>query len=455
MLPSSPRRWTASLALAAGAALLAPPAAQAATAAVGARSDVPTAIRSSAVSLAVRGAVTSGTRLAVGAGSVHVVSPSGDDAGPGTAARPWRTLARASQEALTPGSVLLLRRGATYAGGLTLRSSGTAARPIRVLATGPGAAPVIQGGDDCVRLVGDHLQVSGLAVRDGVWSGISIEGAGDAVTSSSASGNVVGVHVTESAENAVVSGNVLFDNRRLSPGKDGPNDDSGVNGVLVQGTGTTVSRNRISGHHAPSPDYGIEGSAIEVYGARRTTIVANSSRDNSTFVELGDSHTSDTRITRNTVTSAVGHGYFVVTRGPQDSFGPVRGTVVDHNSVAMNGTGDGGLICYAGCSPSILVARANIIVAREKPTWTDGAGMGGGGNILVNDSDPRTARSLFVDRTRDLRLVAHSPALDAAGRCAARRLGLVPEPALGASRVFCRDGNHDGVRALDVGALER
>lgn len=396
------------------------------------------------------------TGATVGAtGRTYVVAPGGNDAGSGTRTSPWRTLKRASTAPLKPGDRVLLQRGATYEGGLTIAASGTADAPILVAGTGVGAPPIVQH-DNCVRLTGSYVEVNGLDVRSCTWAGVSLEGAHETLRNSTVSGNVVGVHVTEQATDATVSRNLLTRNQRLSPGKDGTNDDSGANGVAVQGTRTLISGNTISGHYAASPDYGVDGSAVEVFGARDTRIVANSSTDNSTFVELGDRSTDDTVISRNTVTSSIGHGYFVVTRGAGDtSFGPVMGTTVDHNSVAMNGASDGGLICYGGCSPAILEASDNIIMSRTKPTWSDGQGMGGANNVLVDDSDPRTARPLFVDRTRDLRLVRASPAVDSAGSCWQRRDVMRPSTALGYGAVTCRDGNGDGLAALDIGALER
>jgi hypothetical protein len=80
------------------------------------------------------------------AGAVYV-SPSGNDADPGTLARPWRTLRHALQS-LRPGSTLIVR-GGTYSerlGGSTPVSirPGTAAAPVLVRAY-PGERPVLQG----------------------------------------------------------------------------------------------------------------------------------------------------------------------------------------------------------------------------------------------------------------------------------------------------------------------
>jgi hypothetical protein len=61
----------------------------------------------------------------------HVVGPAGDDAGPGTAERPWRTLQRAADR-VEPGDTVVVLPG-RYAG-FNLSRSGAPDRPIRFFA---------------------------------------------------------------------------------------------------------------------------------------------------------------------------------------------------------------------------------------------------------------------------------------------------------------------------------
>ena len=67
------------------------------------------------------------------AADLHV-SPSGDDSGPGSLQRPWRTLARATRADLEPGDRVLLEGGTTLSGTLALDSgdAGTAQTPVVV-----------------------------------------------------------------------------------------------------------------------------------------------------------------------------------------------------------------------------------------------------------------------------------------------------------------------------------
>jgi len=75
----------------------------------------------------------------------HVDATGGDDANPGTAALPWRSLARVNAGTFVPGDRILLRRGETWAESITPPSSGTSAAPIVFGAYGSGDRPRITG----------------------------------------------------------------------------------------------------------------------------------------------------------------------------------------------------------------------------------------------------------------------------------------------------------------------
>jgi len=98
------------------------------------------------------------------------VSPSGNNANPGTQASPWKTLQYAVSK-LTAGDTLYAMTG-TYAETVAINASGTAAAPITVTAY-PGQSPVIDGSTVVVgnyasllKLYGDYITVSGFEVRN-------------------------------------------------------------------------------------------------------------------------------------------------------------------------------------------------------------------------------------------------------------------------------------------------
>ncbi|MBY8852104.1 DUF1565 domain-containing protein, partial [Saccharothrix sp. MB29] len=95
------------------------------------------------------------------AATTLVVSPTGDDAGPGTVERPLRTIQRAVDLAV-PGTSILVR-GGTYAvtTNIRIRTSGTAGNPIR-LANYPGERVVVDGEN----LPASHTPVGGGIPRE-------------------------------------------------------------------------------------------------------------------------------------------------------------------------------------------------------------------------------------------------------------------------------------------------
>jgi hypothetical protein len=113
------------------------------------------------------------------AGRTCCVAVNGDDAGPGTPERPWRTLAKAAA-AVEPGMTVVVR-GGTYRERLVLRRSGTPSARIVFLAQ-PGesvtidgrgiafANPLWNGLIDIDRQ--SHITISGFTVVDSASTGI-------------------------------------------------------------------------------------------------------------------------------------------------------------------------------------------------------------------------------------------------------------------------------------------
>jgi len=100
-----------------------------------------------------------------GAARDYFVSATGDDNRPGSAAEPWRTLAKVNAVSLQPGDRVLLEGGRTFAGPLELGSDdrGTPARNIVVTSYGAGRAVIDGGNGRAVTVDGcDHVLVQRL-----------------------------------------------------------------------------------------------------------------------------------------------------------------------------------------------------------------------------------------------------------------------------------------------------
>ncbi len=71
----------------------------------------------------------------------YVDAVAGDDTGPGSLARPWRTIARVNAGSFAAGDRVLLTRGQSWAETLIPPSSGEYRAPITFEAHGEGAPP--------------------------------------------------------------------------------------------------------------------------------------------------------------------------------------------------------------------------------------------------------------------------------------------------------------------------
>lgn len=122
----------------------------------------------------------------LGTGAVYYVSPSGDDANPGTLALPWRTVGKAAAT-LTAGQTAYIRAG-IYKEYVVIPNSGTASERISFVAY-PGEKPVIDGSDRLpiqtnkwssrsllIRIQGSYVTLRGLEVRNAASVAIFVNG---------------------------------------------------------------------------------------------------------------------------------------------------------------------------------------------------------------------------------------------------------------------------------------
>jgi copper-binding protein NosD len=355
-------------------------------------------------------------------GGVYYVDPAnGDDTRRGdSAANAWRTLARVNEFRLEPGDTVLFRRGSTWRGGLHLTEDGTAEQPVVVGSYGTGAAPVFTAAENCVTVDADHQIVEGIRATGCDWAGVELRGSHNEVRDVQSDNNVAGVVITEESHHNTVRSSTLVDNNRMSVDDPGGDDDSGAFGVLLNGDDNVITGNTITGSFATSHDYGYDGAAVEVYNGDRNQVTYNVTANNETFTELGisqDGASEDNVFAYNTVYSDLPRAAFLVTRGAEDSVGPVTGTVAVNNSVQLLGQETQGWVCYGGCAPSILKLRNNIVAVTGKTGYEDGEGADEDRGVYFGtvtqfepgpnsvEADPR-----YVSRT-DLHLRADSPAI--------------------------------------------
>ena len=216
--------------------------------------------------------------------------------------------------AATPGTTIDLAPG-TYPP-IRIDRSGEIGRPITIRGTGgavfTGNAEVIvriAAGVHDVVLDGITVQASpghdrnGIVVRKGTsrieLRGITVTGAGrdgilvEDTTDLTISGctirqNATGVEVF-GATTGVIERCTISENQTMITNTEGGDDDHGAYGIAaIRTTGDLLIRgNTFGANRAPSYDYGIDGSGVEIYGASGVRIEGNTFGDNRNAVETG------------------------------------------------------------------------------------------------------------------------------------------------------------------------
>ncbi|WP_370965357.1 right-handed parallel beta-helix repeat-containing protein [Amycolatopsis sp. cg9] len=361
----------------------------------------------------------------------YVDQVSGSDAAAGTSqSAPWKSLAKVAATTLAPGDTVLLRRGRTWSGGLAVRGSGSATAPVTIGAYGTGARPIVQGNEEaCVDLPGNYLTVQDLQIGVAAdagrcsWAGVEVGGDHDKVLSNYITGAGAGVYIAPSADGTEVTQNDLVDNNHMTVVTPGGSDDSGAFAILVQGNGSDIGWNRISGSIAVSDDFGgLDGAAVEIFYGSGNVIHHNISEDNESFTELGtdaddpDGVSRDNVYEYNAVFGAKTRGG-IVTRGADDRNGPVTGTVFRNNSVRLSNADSEGFVCYGGCTNQTLELTQNVVQAAMKVgyadtgwTATDHNVFFGGQQQFTPGATDKVADPKFTSAT-NLVLTAGSPAI--------------------------------------------
>jgi len=374
------------------------------------------------------------------AGTTYYVDCSaGNDGSSGTStSSAWRSVSRANQASLSPGSKLLFKRGCTWSGtALLARWNGTPADPITIGAYGSGNRPLFQNAQDQLYVRGSWLVIEGLAARaDPVTRDTQCENAPagrrtgfrlvngasyNVLRDLVAEGLFIGIWVGDGSHHNTIRSNVLRDNHMKS---DIWSSDGGAVGIGLHGDDNDVSYNTISGSDVCSRFYGRDGSAVEVYGGQRNRVHHNRGINNNNFTELGNARSADNTFTYNLVTSTLRDGHFLTTRGVSDTtWGPVYRTKAFNNTVYLSGAASFAVQCTKGCNSSILSMRNNIIWSGDRIGYADAA-FDEGNNIYwtpggqlkiyfpISSSSRKVDPKWVAPGSGDFHLQSSSPAID-------------------------------------------
>ncbi len=181
----------------------------------------------------------------------YYVAINGNDANPGTASQPWRTLAKAGKQ-VRPGDLVMIGAG-TYSEMLQVTRSGTAAANIVFLgdkanppvieATGKRHGVIIWGAS--------HIRIQGLRIQKSLRSGIHIHDHADSVDHGADFNVIEGNFVQECGKDGLngiyVGGhnNRIIDNQVLDSGRLTSATSGEGHGIYVLGNNNLVRGNRV------------------------------------------------------------------------------------------------------------------------------------------------------------------------------------------------------------------
>lgn len=334
-------------------------------------------------------------RLPASTGKTFVVSPAGDDSGPGTAARPWRTIQHGVGR-LRAGEQLLVRRG-VYRENVQLNRAGTAAKPITI-ASYPGERATISDESYPLEIEGSYLRIRGFVLEGAKGTSSTnvyfesgahhVELVGNEVRFSQDQG----VFTEEETHHIHIVGNRIHDN-----GRGHVSGQHQSHGIYLQGSDHFVANNVIYDHP--------EGFGIQVYDQNSRSVLVHNTIVGSghSGIVVGGSGGVDNITIRNNVI-AFNRSYGVQT----DSDCPTGPVLIDTNVIFGNGSG----AVQRGCDELVLT----------------------GGNIL---SDPRFAGR----QARNFQLTQGSPAVNRARADYALRLDV-------------RNARRPARGGYDIGAFE-
>lgn len=279
------------------------------------------------------------------------------------------------------GRTYAFKRGATYTGTLsitadnvTIRNYGTGRYPV-LSRSSEGNIISVSGSNDHVaniRLVGHGYRSvpgCGSAKTAGYEVGIDIRGSHDSVNAVIAYGDLyAGIYVETAGSSATISGSEFNGVDGLNPGNLG----AGAFGILLWGSRNTITRDKFLNQSTCSPDFGRDGSGVEIYHGSKNLIEHCTGANDSDFTELGGAGATTNRYLGNTFK---GPGEFLVTRGSGDSAdGPV------HNTILSGNVAHGKVVSYDYRSGdgTLLTMKDSRIASLSQ----DGGYVDAGGNVI-------------------------------------------------------------------------
>ena len=361
----------------------------------------------------------------------YYVSPSGNDANPGTAALPWRQISKAIS-VVAAGDTVYIADG-TYNGALVITKTGTAVAPITFKAQGTGAI-VTPGGTDTIFITfSSYVVIDGLRSFNATRAGLRID-ASDHVTVKNCvfgdnarwgiftdfsdyvllegntcynSGLEHGIYHSNSGDYPTIRGNILYGNNACG---------LHMNGDISMGGDGTISyalvENNIIYNNGVAGGSGINGDGVNNSTIRNNLLYNNHASGISLYQIDGGGPSINNTVCNNTVDQA-SNGRWCL-----NMVNGATGTTVFNNIFLTHHATRGSLhfesaadLVGLSCNFNILTTINNCVTTDDDATYKTFAqwqAMGYDANSVA-----ATHANVFVDwTTDDFHLKAGSPAID-------------------------------------------
>lgn len=387
-----------------------------------------------------------------GGGTTYYVSTGGNDNNDGlSSGTAWATIAKVNAETFVAGDTILFERsGHWQTQKLNFTSSGVSGNPITIDAYGSGDPPTFDGGGNFaagdplnpapgpwpqkgswqpIELHGNWITLKNVRVQESNFAGIDVFGDDCVIDNCTVRWNPTGIETADSCQRLTIKNCTITDNSVMSVLTNGGDDDSGAFGILLHGDDAIIEFNTISNHRHFSYDYGFDGAAVEIYRGTGNIIRYNWSEENEAFTELGHTDSANNTYHHNVVISRTSGSIGLNIQG-NGTFGPVLGTVFDHNTLYLVGSSSQGAIVGTGADCHLY---NNIIQASWKGGYSGGPidednnlyfghsqlqikssnDTQGTPNDDIGDNSIEGSNPLFVDvDADDFHLQAGSPAIN-------------------------------------------
>lgn len=327
------------------------------------------------------------------AATYYVDAQHGNDRNSGlSSASAWRTLDKVAQESgnrklrkngFAAGDQILFRRGQTFQSSSypIIRVAGTANSPVVLDAWGEGEMPKFDNTapniyDLVMKVDGQYALLRNLAfVKSNAVNvtefGAYMAGTGHRITSCDFSG--VGIGIKLEGNGHRVDHSTIHDLTMVVADTTHPDNDYGAIGVLVsKAASITVDNNRFERLRAASPDYGVDGSALEIFNAASgVRFFNNVVQEVAALTEIGGSVSTDVASDivyhHNLVINANSVGYFHNHSGGSTFGLVVRNVRFEHNTFSKTSDDYRSWLLGFGAPPGAneFFLRNNIIEHRN------------------------------------------------------------------------------------------